>query len=323
LNRSQTQRGWVWRGLLLSLTLSVMLCRPVYAAQVTLGIPNWPSVNVTAHILAVIIEENFGLSVDLQNATNPVIFEAMSKGVIDVHPEVWLPNQQSLYDRYASVLIKSPQALLAVQGLCVNAAAQQAGILDVSDLADERKAKLLDRDGRGRGELFIGAPGWASTVVERVRAAQYGYDQLLELTEIDEGLADSQLTIAERRHLPWAGFCYAPHHRFVIHPDLRLLHEPAHDETRWSVGGLAEGSAQAGATAHVAMSWPPQRVQPVFTQTLRSKYPQVAALLLHMDLTREDLSQFSYEIVIKQRDPAEFARAWVDSHRQRVARWLR
>ena len=47
------------------------------AADVVIGVPNWPSVLATAHVLKVAMEENLGLEVELQNGTNPVVFEAM------------------------------------------------------------------------------------------------------------------------------------------------------------------------------------------------------------------------------------------------------
>ena len=67
------------------------------AADVVIGVPNWPSVKATANIMKVVLEDNLGLEVELQDSTNPVIFEAMDKGSMHVHPEVWLPNQDSLF----------------------------------------------------------------------------------------------------------------------------------------------------------------------------------------------------------------------------------
>ena len=66
------------------------------AADVVIGVPNWPSVRVTAHVLKTVMEENLGLEVELQNGTNPVVFEAMDSGAMHVHPDVWLPNQVNL-----------------------------------------------------------------------------------------------------------------------------------------------------------------------------------------------------------------------------------
>lgn len=66
------------------------LAAPAMAADIVIGVPNWPSVNATAHILKVAIEQNLGLEVELQNGTNPIVFEAMDSGAMHVHPEVWL-----------------------------------------------------------------------------------------------------------------------------------------------------------------------------------------------------------------------------------------
>ena len=49
----------------------------VQAADLVIGVPNWPSVRVTAHVLKVVMEDNLGLEVELQNGTNPVVFEGM------------------------------------------------------------------------------------------------------------------------------------------------------------------------------------------------------------------------------------------------------
>ena len=58
----------------------------VQAADIVIGVPNWPSVNATAHVLKVIIEDNYGMDVELQNGTNPIVFEAMDSGSMHVHP---------------------------------------------------------------------------------------------------------------------------------------------------------------------------------------------------------------------------------------------
>ena len=77
------------------------------AADVVIGVPNWPSVRVTGHVLKVVLEDNFGLEVEMQNGTNPVVFEAMDSGAMHVHPEVWLPNQVQASPRSSS-MIKAP-----------------------------------------------------------------------------------------------------------------------------------------------------------------------------------------------------------------------
>lgn len=291
----------------------------VFAADIVIGVPNWPSVNVTAHIIKLILEDNYGLQVELQAASNPVIFEAMARGSMQIHPEVWLPNQQALYERAATGLVLNRHTATGIQGICANQSARAAGIRDISDLSDPAKARLLDTDGDGRGSLFIGAPGWSSTQVERSKARAYGYNLLLELAELDEGLAASQLAIAQRRGMPWVGYCYTPHHVFVLYPDLALLGEPPFDAARWQ-------PAAAGTdlqTAAVAMAWPPQQVQPVYAKSLARSYPMAATLMDNLDMNTGDMSRFAWELVVNKRDAREFARSWIDEHRARVAGWMR
>ncbi len=285
---------------------------PVHAADVVIGLPNWPSVNVTARILEILIEANAGVSVELQTATNPVIFEGMATGSMHIHPEVWFPNQQALFDKHADALIVNRHPAVGVQGYCINQAARDAGITDVSDLSDPVKAALLDSDGDGRGQIFIGAPGWSSTGIEKLRAVAYGYELILRSVQLDEGLADSQLAIAEKRRRPWVGFCYSPNHRFIVHRDLTLLSEPPYDAARWRVEP----------PARVGMAWPQQSIQPVYSRSLARRLPDVARLLDNLDLNSADLSTFAYELVIGKRDAAEVARDWIASHPERVSAWL-
>ena len=176
-----------------------------------------------------------GLTVELQTGTNPVIFEAMDKGSMQVHPEVWLPNQQGLVDQYKANVELNTHGAPAVQGICANKAAADAGFKDISDLADPTKAALLDSDGNGKGEVFIGATGWGSTTVEHAKAHGYGYDQVVDLVELDESIAYAQLDVAITAGKPWVGFCYTPHHLFTLHPEMVFLTEPAHDAAKWSM----------------------------------------------------------------------------------------
>ena len=80
--------------------LALTMSAGVQAADVVIAVPNWVSATAMAHILKTVVEDNLGLDVELQNGTNPIIFEAMEKGTMDVHPEVWLPNQANLHQTY-------------------------------------------------------------------------------------------------------------------------------------------------------------------------------------------------------------------------------
>ncbi len=178
-----------------------------YAADVVIGVPNWASVRGTAHILKVALEDNLGVDVELQNGSNPIIFEAMDSGAMHVHPEVWMPNQQNLHDTFVNekgTVKQNPNAVLSDQKICVTKDTQErTGIEALSELTDPDMAANFDRDGDGRGEMWVGGTGWASTNVEKIRAKSYGYAETMQLMEMDEALALAQVdnAIAKKENI--------------------------------------------------------------------------------------------------------------------------
>ncbi len=303
---------------------SIVVGSTANAADIVIGVPNWPSVNVTAHVLQTAIEQNLGLEVELQNGSNPIIFEAMDASSMHVHPEVWLPNQQNLHDKY--VMEKGTVAINgagveAFQGMCVDqATADKHGITSIDDLTNPDIAALFDEDGDGQGDLWIGAPGWASTNIEKIRAKSYGYDQTMSLTEFDETVAYANLDNAIKAGDAWAGFCYAPHYVFALH-DLQVLEEPAHDPATWDVTQPTDdpnwleiskaGSAWSAAQLHIA-----------YAKGLEQRHPDVARLLTNASFTTDDVSAFTFALVIDKIEPVEFAKTWVAKNEDRVLGWL-
>ena len=208
------------------------------AADVVIGVPNWPSVLATAHVLKVALENNLGLEVELQSATNPVVFEAMDSGSMHVHPEVWLPNQANLNQQFVGdkqTVRMNPNGVAGDQAMCVTkGTAERTGIVNLTDLTDPEMAKNFDTDGDGKGEIWIGAAGWASTNVEKIRAKSYGYDATMSLKEMDETLALAEVDSAVNKDENIVFFCYTPHHMFALH-ELVILKEPAYEDSQWTV----------------------------------------------------------------------------------------
>ena len=308
--------------LLTAIATTLAIASPALAADLVVGVPNWPSVTVTANVIKAVVEANLGLTVELQTGTNPVIFEAMDKGSMQIHPEVWLPNQQGLVDQYKAKLELNTHGALAVQGICANKVASEAGFKDISDLADPTKTALLDSDGNGKGEVFIGATGWGSTTVEHAKAYGYGYDQVVDLIELDEGVAYAQLDAAITAGKPWVGFCYTPHHLFTVHPEMTFLTEPAYDAAKWAIV-MPDADVDWMNKSSVAMAWAPAFIQPAFSVGINDTAPQVAALLRNMDLSSEDLGAFSFSVVVDGKDAAQVAAEWVAANPDRVTAWLK
>lgn len=294
------------------------------AADVVIGVPNWPSVLVTAHVLKVAMENNLGLEVELQNGTNPVVFEAMDSGSMHVHPEVWMPNQVNLNNKYVvekQTVRQNPNGVAGDQAMCVTkGTAERTGIVNLSDLTDPEMAKQFDTDGDGMGEIWIGAAGWASTVVEKIRAKSYGYDATMTLKEIDETLALAEVDSAVAKGENITFFCYTPHHMFALH-DLVILKEPAHDPAQWNVIQPTDDPEWLSkSTAGVA--WSSAYLHIHYAASLEADQPEAAAMLAKVALDTATVSAMTYALVVEKQDPAEFAAKWVEDNAEIVDSWL-
>ena len=294
------------------------------AEDIVIGVPNWPSVAATANVLKVVIEDNLGLSVELQNGTNPVIFEAMDGGSMHVHPEVWIPNQQNLHDTYVvekGTVNASENGVEAFIGICVPRVwAEENGVSSINDLTDPDVAALFDSNGDGKGELYIGASGWASTNVERIRAKSYGYVYTMELQEMDEALAYANLDSAVLSNSAWVGVCYAPHYIFAKH-DLMVLEEPAHDAAKWNVAQPTDDPDWLE-NSSAPVAWGSAHLYPYYAQSLVDNFPEAAAVIANMKLDTETVSAMTYAVAVEGQDPAEFAKVWVADNPDRVLDWL-
>ena len=295
------------------------------AADVVIGSPNWPSVQATAYILKVVLEDNLGLEVEVQNGTNPVVFEAMEKGSMHVHPEVWLPNQANLHGKYVKEngsVVMNPNGVTAFQGICVNKhAADSLGISEITDLTDPAIANQFDSNGDGKGELWIGATGWASTNIEKIRAKSYGYDQTLELTEMDETLALANLDAAVQQKKPFVFFCYTPHHMFELH-DLVVLKEPAYDPDKWIVFQPTDDPNWLE-NSSAGVAWKDANLHIHYAKSLEDSQPEAAAVLSKVKLSTAQVSAMVYSLIVDKVSLPDLARQWVDANSASVDEWLR
>ena len=302
-----------------------MMVGTTQAADVIIGSPNWVTVQATAHILKLVLEENLGLEVEVQNGTNPVVFEAMDKGSMHVHPEVWLPNQANLYATYVEekgTVLMNPNGVTAFQGICVTKhTADTLGVSKITDLTDPSIAAQFDSNGDGKGEVWIGATGWASTNVEKIRAKSYGYAETLELTEMDETLALANLDAAVQQKKPFVFFCYTPHHMFGLH-DLVVLEEPAHDPDKWVVFQPTDDpnwleNSMAG------VAWKDANLHIHYAKSLEESQPEAAAILSKISLTTDQVSSLAYSVTVQKKSLEDVAAAFVEENAASVDEWLR
>jgi glycine betaine/proline transport system substrate-binding protein len=296
------------------------------AETVTIGVPNWAYAKVISNVVKIISEEQLGTQVGMVPSTNPVTFKAMDrgKGDIDVHPDVWMPNQQNLTAEYVdkkNTVHLSNKPYSAIQGVCTFKSTQDKhGIKSVYDLTNPDNAKLFDSNGDGKGEIWVGAPGWASTNVEKVKARDYGYDEFFELDVIEETLVLSQIDAAAKKGANMVFFCYAPHHIFNMH-EIVLLEEPDYESSKWNMVQPTDDPDWYNKSS-VAVAWPPTTVHIAYSKTLEDRAPQVAQLLRNIQFDTDLISSWSYAMAVENKDATEFAKEWVDANPEKVNQWL-
>ena len=318
-------RRSLYAALLLIGISPVISISPVQAADVVVGVPNWPSAAATANILKVVLEDNLGLEVELQNGTNPVIFEAMDAGSMHVHPEVWLPNQTNLHDKYVKSkgsVRMSPNGVPSFQGMCVTkATADRTGITKVADLADPDMAKNFDTNDDGLGEVWVGASGWASTNIEKIRAKSYGYDETMELVEMDEALATADVDAAVAKDADHVFYCYTPNHIFALH-DLVILDEPAYDASKWTIIQPTDDPEWLEKSS-APTAWDLAYLHVHYAASLEDSHPEAAALLSKVKLSTDDVSTMVHAVVVQKMDLADFAAQWAQENADLVDSWMK
>ncbi len=310
-----------------ALIISAAMSSAVFAAdKIIIGELNWGYAKVMTNVIRIVAEDNYGLQVDMVPGNHAVFFKAMDqgKGEVDVHPEVWLPNNQGLVDQYVNenqTVVLTDEKFPAFDGFCTTQdAVDTYGLKSVYDLTRPEIVELTDRDGDGKGEIWMGAPGWSSTKIHQVRARDYGFSDLYELTVSEENVILAQIDADAKagKVIVWA--CYLPHHVFGMHK-LAVIEEPAHDPEKWQVANLNDDPNWLE-NSHVSTSFPPISSHMAYSKRLETDAPEMAKLLNGIKFSQQLINDWSFAVSVEERDPAEFAREWVNANQDMVQSWL-
>ncbi|MFW6077005.1 MAG: glycine betaine ABC transporter substrate-binding protein [Hyphomicrobiales bacterium] len=308
-----------------AMALGLLLATPgaSLAADLVIGVPNWSSGAVTAHVLKRLLEDEFDVTVELEKASNEEIFARMESGTMHIHPEVWLPNHEALSTEYVSerkTVEMSSKGVPARQGICATRHTREHfGIESVADLTDPKKAAILDTSGDGRGEMWIGASDWASTRIERVRAQGYGFAKTMQLLEAEEAMATAAIDAAVAVDKPLVFYCYEPHHVFALH-DVVYLDETPHDPRDWKIVEHTD-DADWLTESKADVAWPVSFFHIHYATKLADERPEIAAFLEAVRLDVDLVTDMTYSLIVERRDPGAFATEWVTENEERISSW--
>jgi len=311
-----------------SFTAAVVLLAGSTAANaesVNIGAPAWTGAQAIAHLIQEIVVTKIGGKAELVPGNNAAIFQAMDqgKGDIDVHPDVWLPNQETFTKKFvdgAGTVTLSSNSYEGKQSFCVSKSFSEAnGVTSIFDLARPEIAKLMDSDGDGKGEIWIGAPGWASANVNEVKVRDYGLQPFMEPIRADQAVMTARVGDAIKKEEGYAFYCYSPHAIWFQH-DIVRLEEPAFDESKY-IALQPSDDADWFAKSKVMTEDALKQVQIAYSNSLKDRSPAIADLLANIALDGETVSGFAFEIE-GGKDAATVAKEWVAANSDRVDSWL-
>lgn len=313
------------RRTLASLALLAATAAGAQAETITIGVPPRPATQVTANIIAEVLRANAGADVAIEERGTMTVLGDIAGGAAEVHPEVWFPSLQDMAARLSAPggpLELSPVQIGASQNICVTRqTAETTGIRKLADLANPEIAARFDSNGDGKGELWIGAPLWWSTVIEKVRARSYGYDKTMTLLEIPEDVAMAGVDAAVSLGKPIVFYCYGPHHVFKLH-DVVKLEEPEYDPSKWHLVAPADDPDWLEKST-AGTAWAPSSIRIGFASRLVDDAPEVARLLSSISIESDELSWMSYAVLVEGKSPEKVADEWMAGHRNIVAGWLK
>ena len=237
---------------------------------------------------------------------------------------MWLPNQESFTNKYvvgAGTVSLSENHYIGNQGFCVTRSfAEENNITDIADLGRPDVAAKMDSDGNGKGEMWIGAPGWASANVNEVKVRDYGLLSFIEPIRAEESVKTARIKDAIAKNEGYAFYCYEPHAIWSMF-DVVMLTEPKNDPANYKMVQPSD-SANWYDESFVASKDALKQVQVAFSNSLSGRSPAIADFLANMKLDASDVSLFAFEIAGQGREPAEVAKEWVANNSSRVDGWL-
>ena len=296
------------------------------AEKVNIGAPNWTGAQAIAHLIQQVVQKRIGGEASLVPGNNANIFQAMDqgKGDIDVHPDVWLPNQESFTKEYvdgAGTVVLSKNSYEGRQGFCVSKVfSQKHNVTSIFDLTRPEVAKAMDNDGNGKGEIWIGAPGWASANVNEVKVRDYGLMPFMEPIRAEQSVMTATVGDSIAKDQGYAFYCYSPHAIWFMH-DIVRLEEPPNDPAKYVMVQPSDDPdwfEKSKVSSEDAL----KNVQVAYSKSLEQRSPAIAEFLANMKLDTDTVSGFAFEIAGNGKDPADVVAAWIEANSERVDSWL-
>ncbi|MEJ6404514.1 ABC transporter substrate-binding protein [Yoonia sp. 2307UL14-13] len=291
--------------------------------KVTLSDLSWNGARAIGHVIEAIIEGPMGGDAEIVQGMNQaaVIMAGMDKGdgSIDVYTDLWMPNQQALWDEYID----------GNQTVAVNAPYQGTSniyvpsymtdkVSSIEDLANPEIAAMFDTDGDGKGEYWAGDVTWASTKRWQIKFKSYGLDELWEPNIVSADTFKAGLEAAYSAGQPQLFYYWTPEALHVRY-DLIALEEPGRTEGCEDVDLDAENWLEVSTFDCVIAA---NDVYVGYSKSLETRNPAVAKMLSNIQFSGDEINEWIVEMFDNKRDPQEVAEEWIADNMDTVQGWI-
>lgn len=224
---------------LVVLTLGFTLASCEQEQVITIGEGNWDSNAFHDEIVKIIIEEGYGVTVDVVPADTAIMIAGLKSEDVNLTMEVWSANVVTYQDdiangEYVEVGINYNDNQ---QGLYIPAYLQEEypGLQTVQDLADY--AHLFpDPEGGDLSIIYGGPEGWGATEFLYRKVEAYELDGLFKFKSIDStDTLNATLASAYANEEPWVGYNWEPTWVIGLY-DMVLLEDSAYSAEDYDLG---------------------------------------------------------------------------------------
>jgi glycine betaine/proline transport system substrate-binding protein len=229
--------------IVLAMALSLAACAGEEENTIIIGEGDWDSNAFQDQVVKIIIEEGYGVNVDVVTADTSVMISSMKTETLDVCLELWSDNVVT-YDEdiangdYIELSLNfddNLQGLYVPRYLVEGDKALAPDLKTVNDL--NKYPELFENpEEPERGIIYGGPEGWGATEFMQRKMEVYGLDEMFDFKPIDSGATlAATLSGAYQKEEPWVGYYWEPTWVIGLY-DMVLLEDSAYSEEDYEKG---------------------------------------------------------------------------------------
>lgn len=308
-----------------AVSAALMTSAPALAQEkIALSDLSWNGARAIGNVITAIINGPMGGEAEIVSGMNQhaVIFAGMDKGdgSIDVHTDLWMPNNQAMWDQYIddAQTVATNQPYQGTSNIYVPSYVADMGITSIEDLNNPEVAAMFDTDGDGKGEYWPGDVTWASTKRWQIKFKSYGLDGLWEPSIVSADTFKAGLEAAYAASKPQLFYYWTPEALHVKY-DLTALEEPERFDGCEDVDLDAEDWLEVSEFECVIA---PNDVYVAYSKSLETRNPEVAEMLSRIQFNGDEINGWIVEMFENKRDPQEVAEEWIEDNMDTVNGWI-